>query len=200
MFRKLIIGLDWFNTIATKAAGWLATVLLMVMTTVVTIHVICRYGFGYSFVWTEEVARYLMVWMTFLFFPLGHKRGMNVAVDFLVVAFRNTKAGIALRLVLEIMVVVLAVFCVKISLGMIGRGMSTMTQALQVPVGLIYLVLPLSFGLTFLCAVEKVLELSARLAGQRVVAIDEETISTEDHGTDDEDGATLPAVAVGRSE
>ena len=81
---SFITVLDRFNKVTTDTAGKAATFALVVMTALVTVHVVMRYGFNYSFVWTEEVARILMVWMTFLYFPTGHKKGMMIAVEFLV--------------------------------------------------------------------------------------------------------------------
>ena len=157
MLNKAIRSLDTLNEATTTVTGTLATVMLMVMTTVVTVHVVLRYGFNYSMVWTEETARFLMVWMTFLYFPTGHKRGLNVAVDFAVARWRDTRPGIAVRLLIELVVVLLTLTCISLSFKMVGRGMTTVSQSLQIPMSWVYAVLPLSFFLTFLCSLESLL-------------------------------------------
>ena len=103
MLHALVTGLDRFNTVTTSVAGKLATLALVIMTTIVSVHVVMRYGFNYSFEWTEEVARDLMVWMTFLYFPTGHKKGMNIAVEFAVSPWSHTLAGKLLKLALEVL-------------------------------------------------------------------------------------------------
>jgi len=163
MIDTIIGVLDRFNGAVTRASGLLATALLMVMTGIVTLHVIMRYCFGYSFVWTEETARYLMVWMAFLFFPTGHKKGMNVSVEFMVSWWAHTKGGILLRLVIEAALLVLLLFAVKLSFSMMGRGEHTLSQALQIPMIWIYAVLPVCFILTALCSVESLLRLTRAL-------------------------------------
>lgn len=163
MLGTTITVLDRVNTATTAWTGKLATVALMVMTAIVTIHVLTRYGFNYSFVWTEETARFLMVWMTFLFFPTGHKRGMNVAVEFLVSPWRSSKVGVLLRIVIEAALLFLLLVCLKLSFAMMGRGEHTMSQALQIPMIWIYAVMPVSFVLTGLCSLEALLRLVSEL-------------------------------------
>ena len=134
MVISVIGGLDRFNTLTTGLAGKIATVALAIMTTVVTIHVVMRYGFNYSFHWTEEVARNLMVWMTFLFFPTGHKKGMNIAVEFAVAPWAHTAAGKILKILIELLSLTVLSVCLWLSLGLVERGMGSSSQALQITV------------------------------------------------------------------
>ncbi len=164
----LINALDKFNGLATRYAAYLATLFLAAMTAIVTVHVITRYGFGHSFEWTEEVSRGLMVWMAFLLFPMGHKRGMNIAVEFAVTPWVHTLPGRLLKIALEILAIVVLVTCFQLSLGFVERGMGSSSQALQWTMGYIYMVVPFCFGLTLLCAVENLLRLTAKLCGMNV--------------------------------
>ncbi len=168
MVISVIGGLDRFNTLTTGLAGKIATVALAIMTTVVTIHVVMRYGFNYSFHWTEEVARNLMVWMTFLFFPTGHKKGMNIAVEFAVAPWAHTAAGKILKILIELLSLTVLSVCLWLSLGLVERGMGSSSQALQITMGYVYMVVPVSFGMTILCALENLLRLLAGLAGMSV--------------------------------
>ena len=165
MLSILVVGLDRFNTVTTSIAGKIATLALAIMTTIVTVHVVMRYGFNYSFVWTEEIARDLMVWMTFLYFPTGHKKGMNIAVEFAVARWANTVGGRLLKLALEVLAIVVLITCFKLSLGLVDRGMPSSRQALQMTLGYVYMVVPVCFGITLLCAIENMLRLLAALLG-----------------------------------
>jgi TRAP-type C4-dicarboxylate transport system permease small subunit len=167
---SFITVLDRFNKVTTDTAGKVATFALAVMTVLVSVHVVMRYGFNYSFVWTEEVARILMVWMTFLYFPTGHKKGMNIAVEFLVSPWAHTTAGKLLKIALELLAIVVLLTCLKLSFGLVERGLSTFSQALPITLGWIYLVVPVSFAMTLLCAFENLLRLLANLAGINVPA------------------------------
>jgi len=48
------------------------------------LQVFCRYVLGSSLIWAEEICRYLLVWMTFLFAGAAFQRGEMVGFEFLV--------------------------------------------------------------------------------------------------------------------
>jgi len=64
--------------------------LMMVMATVVTAQVVSRYVFGNPFTWTEELARYVFVWMSMLGMAVGVKYGSHIALDILVKKLQGT--------------------------------------------------------------------------------------------------------------
>ncbi len=69
------------DAIAT-ACGWISRVLLAAMTAMVLAQVCTRYFFGFSFKWSEEVARYLMVWMVMLSASVALRDNAHIRVDF----------------------------------------------------------------------------------------------------------------------
>ena len=46
------------------------------------LQVFCRYLLNYSLFWSEELARFLLVWLTFLGAAVAYQRGSHAAVDF----------------------------------------------------------------------------------------------------------------------
>lgn len=64
------------------------------MTTIIIIQVFLRYLFLFSLSWSEEVARYLMIWAAFLGASLALKHGLHVGVEFFIdrVSERRKKA------------------------------------------------------------------------------------------------------------
>jgi TRAP-type C4-dicarboxylate transport system permease small subunit len=59
------------------------------MTATVILQVICRYILKNPLVWTEEVARYLMVWMAFTGASCVIKQWDNIYVDFFINLLKN---------------------------------------------------------------------------------------------------------------
>jgi TRAP-type C4-dicarboxylate transport system permease small subunit len=51
---------------------------------IMVVQVFCRYVLGASLIWAEELCRYLLVWMTFLFLGAAFQRGEMVGFEFLV--------------------------------------------------------------------------------------------------------------------
>ena len=55
---------------------------LIVMSLVVVMQVFSRYLFNYSFVWAEELVRYLMIWMVMIGAALVQSRNDHIRIDF----------------------------------------------------------------------------------------------------------------------
>ena len=55
-----------------------------VMTVIIIIQVFMRYLFLYSLSWSEEVARYLMIWVSFLGASLALKYGLHIGIEFMI--------------------------------------------------------------------------------------------------------------------
>jgi len=53
------------------------------MTLIVAVQVFCRYVLNQSLFWSEELARFLLVWLTFLGASSAYYRKVNPGVDFL---------------------------------------------------------------------------------------------------------------------
>ncbi|MCG8684691.1 MAG: TRAP transporter small permease [Desulfobacterales bacterium] len=53
------------------------------MTLLVAVQVFCRYVLNQSLFWSEELARFLLVWLTFLGASCAYYRKVNPGVDFL---------------------------------------------------------------------------------------------------------------------
>ncbi len=70
-------------TAVLGAARWAAIALLAVMVGVILAQVVFRYVIGDALNWTEEAARFGMLWMTGLMAPLAYRRGGFVAIDML---------------------------------------------------------------------------------------------------------------------
>lgn len=67
--------------------GKLAAVLMFAMVVVVTIQIVGRGVLNISTPWTEEFARYILIWMTFLGSPVVLYKGQHLMVDLFYVRF-----------------------------------------------------------------------------------------------------------------
>lgn len=133
-----------------RHAGW---VLIGMMTAVILLQVFFRYVLGAALTWSEEVARFMMVWMTFLIAPVAYRHGINVSLDFF--ASRITgRVKALLTIALNLLVILfLAIFFFE-SFGLIERGLKLKASTLNIKMAYIYMVLPVSFFLMFLIAIE----------------------------------------------
>lgn len=72
------------SRIAEKVVQVTLVGMVAVMTTIIIIQVFMRYLFLYSLSWSEEVARYLMIWVSFLGASLAVKYGFHIGVEFVI--------------------------------------------------------------------------------------------------------------------
>ena len=70
------------SRVSEKTVRYALVGMVTVMTILIIIQVFLRYIFLYSLSWSEEVARYLMIWVSFLGASLAMKYGFHIGVEF----------------------------------------------------------------------------------------------------------------------
>lgn len=80
-----------FTQFATRGLDILVVLILTTMSLLVFLNVVLRYGFNSSINITEEVSRYLFVWLTFLGAILAFRENQHVSVTMLTTKLSPTK-------------------------------------------------------------------------------------------------------------
>ncbi len=73
-------------------------VLMALLVVVVVVSVFCRYILLWPLTWSEEVGRYVMIWLGFLAASIAVRQGLHVGVDFVVQWVPAAAAGWLRRL------------------------------------------------------------------------------------------------------
>jgi TRAP-type C4-dicarboxylate transport system permease small subunit len=132
----------WF----IEANKWALVVLLAAMSVIVFTNVSLRYLTNASITWAEEVARYLMIWMTFIGAGLVLRFGGHVAVTNL-----QDMAPVSMQRILRLGVAALMMlFCaifVWMSAEYAWRMRFQLTPATRVPFSYVYAAMPIGFAL-----------------------------------------------------
>ncbi|TAK88290.1 MAG: TRAP transporter small permease [Betaproteobacteria bacterium] len=71
------------DEVIITSTSWLVAYLTLQMCLVVLLGVFTRYVLNNSLAWTEELARYSMMWLSWLGGGLALRRGSHIAVEFL---------------------------------------------------------------------------------------------------------------------
>jgi TRAP-type C4-dicarboxylate transport system permease small subunit len=123
-----------------------------VLTTAVFAQVVARYVFNQPPAWTEELARFCQVWIILLASSICIRKGSHLAVDYLGPAMapwvRRTVAVFTGSLV-AMYAGVVVIWGVRLLM----IGLMQTSPAMQINMGLVYLVFPLAGGLMLLEAV-----------------------------------------------
>ena len=132
------------------------------MTMVVALQVLFRYGFNQSLFWSEELARYLLVWLSFLGASVAYRRKAHPGIDVL-----QKKMPDSLRKYAKILVLLvsLVLFGVMIYFGCRFAYFVRLqiSPALYLPKWIIFGIIPLS---GFILMIHALYFLLAELAGE----------------------------------
>ena len=134
-----------FDRALVNANRWSVIAILAAMATMVFVNVVLRFTTDRSLLWVEETSRYLMIWLTFLGSGLVLRYGGHVGIDTLQEALPRHAA--AIRAV--IFVILLGFFALMVWVGLryAAFAWNQTTPVLQVPIGAVYLAMPVGFAL-----------------------------------------------------
>jgi TRAP-type C4-dicarboxylate transport system permease small subunit len=93
---------------------------MLLITVIMLVQVVARYGFNASLIWAEELCRYILIWQTFLFISMAFRQGELVAVDILTLVM-PPKALYALRLLVAVPIAFFLILMVKHGYDFAGR-------------------------------------------------------------------------------
>lgn len=129
-----------------KVLGVFLIIIMSVMVVNVLWQVFTRYVLGTPSSFTDELARYLMIWVGVLGAAYVSGKNMHVAIDVLPSKLNNTNKKILSRVVNVIIIafVLSALVIGGIRLVYLTFILEQHSPALQIPLALVYLVLPLS--------------------------------------------------------
>lgn len=69
-----------FDTVLFRGLAGVCVLLLIVMLLSVGVQVVMRYGFNSPLIWSEELARFMMVWLALLASAVVMRRGQHIAM------------------------------------------------------------------------------------------------------------------------
>ena len=165
-FAKIVSTLGWLNaTINTvlRQAGWIC---VAAMVTIILTQVVFRYGLNAPLNWTEEAARFLMLWLIAFMAPSAYRWGGFVSIDMLADALPPRGRDILVLLLTSVATLVLIVL-VSHAIDHYQAGRIFKSAALKIPLKYVYLSLGVCFGLMLLVNIELWLRSLGRLLGAK---------------------------------
>lgn len=140
--EKIKEVIDWIEKYVINT---LPILFLILMVTIVFMQVFTRSVLGFSFRWAEELARYLTIWMVFLAGCSALRRGQLVGIKFVVEKVPK-KYKILTELINDSLIlfflIIMTSFGIKLVLFNVTR--KQLSPALRIPMGWIYLAIPIS--------------------------------------------------------
>lgn len=122
--------------------------LMLAMVTIIFSQVVARYLFSNSLSWSEELGRYIFVWMTFIGSAIAVRNKLHVTLDMFVMKFPHALQKFCLVISYLSMMVFTSVLIYG-GFKFVAKGSSQMSAAMQLPMHYVYIVLPIGGGLIF---------------------------------------------------
>ncbi|HCX61859.1 TRAP transporter small permease [Sedimentibacter sp.] len=144
-------------------------ILLGATSVVIGLQVFMRYVLQSSLSWSEEIARYMFVWLTYIGISYGVKADRHIKVDAAMYMFpKNIRKYVAL--IGDILFLAFAIIIVVTSYGVSGKIiMSGQTSpAVGLPMGLVYLAPFVGFAMVSLRLVQNIIKHITLLKGEDI--------------------------------
>ena len=134
--RKTVAAIDKILTFIEEN---ILFIFLVVMLGSVFIGLANRYIFQESLRWTEELARYLLIWATFVGASLGVKKGVHISIDVLTV-YLPEKINKGIRALSYIISIAFCITILYIGIPFVNTLMATnqLSPALRLPMYVVY--------------------------------------------------------------
>lgn len=130
-----------------KIEAYIGAAILAVQLVIMFMEIVSRYIFKHSFIWVEELARYLFIYFIFLGAGYGVSTHSHVTVDILVQKL-PAKAAKVVEIIATLIWFALAAWmtylCASFTNTVKARG--TISTAMHLPLWIVYLAMPLGFA------------------------------------------------------
>lgn len=121
---------------------------LLLMSGIIAIQVFFRYVLLNSLAWSEEVSRYLFIYMIYFGISYGVRKSRHIKIDFLISLFSDRGKKV-LALVSDALFLAFAVV-ITTQAGIVAETIARLGQitgATQMPMAVVYSAVPLGYGL-----------------------------------------------------
>ncbi|WP_304507887.1 TRAP transporter small permease [Anaerotignum sp.] len=125
------------------------SILMVAMTLLIFIQVIMRYVFGSSLVWSEEMARYLFIWLIYLGISYGARVMKHIKIEAALGLFPKKLRPFVIILG-DVLFFVFSVIIVYLAYGVVMQQikLNQKSPAMQIPMWFMYSAPMIGFALT----------------------------------------------------
>jgi TRAP-type C4-dicarboxylate transport system permease small subunit len=137
------------HKIINKVVEVTSVTVLAILTFVVFYSVLLRYAFKSPLAWSEEIARYLFIWLIFLGISVAEQYGEHFKIE-LFIEMVPPKVRIVIEIVLNSLIFYALYILFREGINYYNQGKGGLSTITQMPLSYVYLALPVATVLTFL--------------------------------------------------
>ncbi|MFD2831168.1 TRAP transporter small permease [Corticicoccus populi] len=144
VLKSFVRVMEVFN----KYVGYLLAIILAVMTLLIFWQVVSRHFFGTPLSWSEELARFLMIYLIMVGSALATKDGGMISVDILLEKFESTKFKPYIITIAQLLSIIFFVVLFIYGYQFAMNSFNQIAPGSQISMGWVYLSIP--FGAVLL--------------------------------------------------
>ncbi len=159
------------NRILSQAENISIGIALLASTLMITINVIMRFIFKNAFSWSDEMVRYLIIYVTFVGCAGCVRRREHIAIDILSGTIKNKAVLRVINILITLICLVFSAMIFSFSIKLVGHAIHypQQTAGMRIPQFIPYLMIPLGF---FLMTLRYLQDLVGKIRGADVFAGD----------------------------
>jgi TRAP-type C4-dicarboxylate transport system permease small subunit len=146
---------------------WFSVSAMAVMLVIIFSQVVSRYIFDWTPEWSEELARYLFVWVVFLGSALIMGESGHLAVQFVPNHFKGTAVGKGLEMVINLSGYVFILILLYQGAKMTRVMTFQISPGMEIPMSWVYAVIPISSALMLLYLIKDTVRIFKGLTGPK---------------------------------
>ncbi len=142
----------------------------ILLTLLIFVQVVARYGFNASIFGLEELATFIAVWFYFLGGAIGAEQRMHISASLVDLVFRSERLQLAIRVVAGLLSVLLCAWMTWWGIGFAAWSLSMGMMSLELgfPMGYVHIAIPIGLGLMTVYLFVDLIEDVQRLSGRAV--------------------------------
>ncbi|HSB71642.1 MAG TPA: TRAP transporter small permease [Candidatus Methylomirabilis sp.] len=144
---------------------WVVIVLMLVMTLTVSMQIVFRYVFNVPLGWSEEMARFAFVWVSFFGASALMRVREHINVTIFVERFPPRLQAVA-GFIANLCALVCIYFFLVGGIALATNEWRQLAPSTEIPMGWVYLVIPISTGLMAIWIVIQTIQAALRLGGR----------------------------------
>lgn len=128
--------------------GWICILIMVVMVFILFQQVVLRYVFSNSNAWSEELARYLHIYLIFISCSLAMKKDTHIKIDIMLRVWPKKLRPYA-ALLGEFITITFFILTIYYSIVLTQKvfSMGQLSQSMLIPLGYIYMAIPIGYSL-----------------------------------------------------
>jgi len=117
-------------------------IIMFLITVIIFAQVVSRYIFNSPFTWSEEMARYLVIWMVFIGMPVGVRDSTHLALGLNLLTKLPRLLKFLTEILLDLIILFLFIYITKYGYLFSIKSVTSMAMTVPMSLSFVYIAVP----------------------------------------------------------